>query len=105
MTLTVSDGSLSNTTTGQVNPSQPTQAGVAFVQAATTSGNRTAHRVQIPASVQAGDTMVLFLTTNSTTSTVNDTVAGWTLVQTRTATASAAGPGPAPRPPPTRAAT
>ena len=83
MTLTVSDGSLSNTTTGQVNPSQLTQAGVAFVQAATTSGNRTAHRVQVPASVQAGDTMVLFLTTNSTTSTVNDTVAGWTLVQTR----------------------
>ncbi len=103
VTLTVSDGSLSNSTTGQVNPTQAAQAAVTFVQAATTSGNRTAHRVQIPASVQAGDTLVMFLTTNSTTSTVDNAVAGWTLVQTqdgdgirgrawtRTATASDAG--------------
>ncbi len=103
VTLTVSDGSLTNSTTGQVNPSQAAQGNVAFVEAATTSGNRSTHRVQVPASVQAGDTLVLFLTTNSTTSTVNNTVAGWTLVQsqdgngirgrawTRTATAADAG--------------
>ncbi len=103
VTLTVSDGTLTDSTTRQVNPSQAAQGDVAFVDAASTSGNRSTHRVQVPDTVQAGDTLVLFLTTNSTSTTVDDSVAGWTLLEsqdgtgirgrawTRTATASDAG--------------
>jgi hypothetical protein len=40
--------------------------------------------VQVPAGVQAGDTLLLFLTTNSSTATVT-APAGWTQVQTATA--------------------
>ncbi len=36
----------------------------------------------IPAGVQAGDTLVAFLTTNSTTATVNNP-AGWTLLESQ----------------------
>ncbi|MFS3130710.1 PKD domain-containing protein [Nocardioides sp. Bht2] len=54
-----------------------------FVGANSTAGNRTAHVVQIPNDVTPGDQLVLFLTTNSTTSTVADTVDGWTLLQSR----------------------
>jgi PKD repeat protein len=76
---------------------------VSFVAAANTVGNRTSHSVKIPTSVQAGDTLLLFLTTNSTTTTIGATPSGWTLAQssdgsgtrgrlyTRSATASDAG--------------
>ena len=37
----------------------------------------------VPTTVQPGDALVLFLNTNSTTATVNDTIAGWTLIETR----------------------
>src|SRR5215212_3811121 len=37
------------------------------VGAASTAGNRTSHPVRIPTGVQSGDTLLLFLTTNSTT--------------------------------------
>ena len=56
---------------------------LSHVGAASTAGNRITHSVVIPATVVANDTLVLFLTTNSTTSTVNDTVPGWTLLETR----------------------
>src|SRR5829696_7662975 len=50
--------------------------------AASTAGNRTSHPVRIPTGVQSGDTLLLFLTTNSTTASVTDP-AGWTLLQSR----------------------
>ena len=102
VSLTVSDGTATDTTTRQANPTAAAPAQLQFVNAASTSGNRSNHTVQIPASVQADDTLVLFLTANSTTSTVN-AVPGWTLLQsqdgdgirgrawTRTATAGDAG--------------
>ncbi len=103
VTLTVSDGTASNATTRQVSPTEAGQAQLQFVDAASTAGNRSNHRVEVPGTVRAGDTLVLFLTTNSTNSTVNDAVPGWTLLEsqdgnrvrgrawTRTATASDAG--------------
>ncbi len=57
-----------------------TQAQVSFVGAQSTTGNRVHHRVQVPASVQPGDTMVLFLTMNTLNRSVAD-LSGWTLVQ------------------------
>ncbi|MCW2781998.1 MAG: domain containing protein, partial [Marmoricola sp.] len=54
---------------------------LSFVASTSNAGNRTSHPIQIPAAVHAGDRLVLFLTTNSTTTTVNNTVAGWTLLQ------------------------
>ncbi|HSK32138.1 MAG TPA: PKD domain-containing protein, partial [Propionicimonas sp.] len=83
VTLTVSDGTLADTATRTVNPAQAGDAQVEFVDATSTAGNRNTHRVTVPAGVQAGDTLVLFLTTNSTNSTVAENVPGWTLVQSR----------------------
>ncbi len=103
VTLSLSDGTASDSTTRQVEPTVATQAQLEFVDAASTSGNRSNHSVVMPSTVRAGDTLVLFLTTNSTNSTVNNAVAGWTLLEsqdgnkvrgrawTRTATASDAG--------------
>ena len=57
---------------------------VSYVDSASTAGNRTSHVVRIPATVQAGDALVLYLTTNSSTTNFSDTLTGWTLLQTRT---------------------
>jgi PKD repeat protein len=54
---------------------------VSFVGSATTAGNRASHTVVVPAAVRAGDTLVMFLTTNSTTATVSATLPGWRLLQ------------------------
>ncbi|MCB0905854.1 MAG: PKD domain-containing protein [Nocardioidaceae bacterium] len=56
---------------------------LSYVASATTAGARSNHRVTIPASVQPGDALVLFLTTNSSTATINN-LAGWTQLQTQT---------------------
>ena len=56
---------------------------LSFVSSASTAGARSNHRVVIPASVQPGDSLVMFLTTNSSTATVNNTVPGWTLIETQ----------------------
>ena len=82
VTLTLNDGTSTDKATHDVNPTAP-QGEVAFVDAASTAGNRTSHTVRIPNSVQAGDTLVLFLTTNSTTSTVQNAVTGWRLLESR----------------------
>jgi hypothetical protein len=50
-----------------------------FVGAASTNGSRLNHSVTIPASVQPGDQLMLFMTANSSTATVNGP-AGWNLV-------------------------
>lgn len=72
---------------------------VSFVAAATTNGNRIRHSVTVPASVRAGDTLLLFFTGNATSVTTTGP-AGWTAVRsaevdglrgrlwTRTATAA-----------------
>jgi hypothetical protein len=82
VTLSVNDGTASTSTSGQVSPTV-TAVQLEYVGAASTTGNRSNHTVTVPASVQAGDTLLLFLTTNSTASTVNDAVPGWTLLQSR----------------------
>ena len=81
VTLTVTDNEGG---TGSITKSvKSTQAGVTFVAAASTNGNRASHAVTIPAGVQAGDTLLLFLTVNSTNVTVG-APAGWTEIQTGT---------------------
>lgn len=64
-------------------PAAGAAAEIAFVDAASTAGNRSAHTVRVPEAVAPGDMLVLFLTTNSTTSTVADGVEGWSLLETR----------------------
>ncbi len=56
---------------------------LSHVASASSGGNRTNHTVRIPASVQPGDALVLFLTWNSTKA-VATAPAGWTQVETRT---------------------
>jgi len=84
VTLTVSDGELTDDATGQVNPTAAViQGQVSFVASASTAGNRNAHTVRIPDAVRPQDRMLLFLTTNSTTGTITDSLPGWTLLQSR----------------------
>jgi large repetitive protein len=84
VTLTVSDGTETDDATGQVNPTASvTQGELSFVTAASTAGNRAGHTVRIPDAVRPLDRLVLFLTTNTTSSTITDTVQGWTLLQSR----------------------
>ena len=83
-------------------PARAVDGVVTYVGADSTAGNRTAHVARIPAAVQAGDALVLVLTTNDTTSAVT-APAGWNLLEsrdgngtrgrawTRTATAADAG--------------
>lgn len=100
VTLTVTDGAgLTDAESKQVNPSL---AGVAFIGANSGNANSTTHQVQIPAGTQAGDALVLFVTSNSTATSVGNP-AGWTTLEnldgnnfrgrvwTRTATAGDAG--------------
>ena len=82
VTLTVTDNEGGTATV--TKSVKATQAGASFVAATSSAGNRSAHSVQIPSGVQAGDTLLLFLTTNSSTATVT-APAGWTQVQTATA--------------------
>jgi PKD repeat protein len=103
--LTVTDDSgATNTTTRQVTVSQPVGGNVAFRAATGNNVNSTSALLTVPASVQAGDVMVIIATANNTTSTVNGPT-GWTLIDsgsnattdhqslawTRTATAADAG--------------
>ena len=64
-------------------PARAAAGEVTFVASASTAGNRTAHVVRVPASVQAGDVLLLSLTTNSTTSTITEPDAGWTSIAAR----------------------
>ena len=85
VTLTVSDGELQNSTTRSAVTTAPPSDEVgelSLVGVDNTAGNRSNHRTTVPAGVQPGDTLVLFLTTNSTDSTITNP-AGWTLLQTR----------------------
>jgi PKD repeat protein len=61
-------------------PAEAADGNLSHVASASTAGNLTNHSVQIPNSVQAGDTLLLFMTTNSTSSTVS-TPSGWTQIE------------------------
>jgi PKD repeat protein len=59
---------------------------LSHVASVSTAGNRASHTVRIPASVQAGDALVLSLTWNSVKA-VTTPPAGWTQIETRTGNA------------------
>ncbi len=60
---------------------------LSFVGATSQSGNRTNHTVPLPTGLQNGDTLVLFLTTNSLSGTLTGP-AGWTQIQSKDGTAT-----------------
>jgi hypothetical protein len=63
---------------GSVTP--PPTSEVRFVAAASSNANRTQHTVQVPASVQAGDTLLLIYTAN-VNATTTTAPPGWSLVR------------------------
>ncbi len=82
VTLTVSDSKLQHSTTqSAVTTATPGVGVLSLVGVDNTAGNRSNHRTTIPAAVLPGDTLLLFLTTNSLSTIANP--AGWTLIQTR----------------------
>ncbi len=83
ISLVVTDnlGLASAATTHDVNVTEAPQ--IAFRSAATSSTNAITNRVTIPASVQLGDAMLLFVTTNATPAVVT-APAGWTPAGTQT---------------------
>ena len=83
ISLVVTDnlGLASTATTHDVNVTEAPQ--IAFRAAATSSTNAITNRVTIPASVQLGDAMLLFVTTNSHAA-VMTAPAGWTPAGTQT---------------------
>ena len=88
VTLTVNDGTTTAQTTRTVNPTTGgTAATLSYVGTGSSAGSRTNHTVRIPASVQAGDRLVLFMTVNTLTGTLGSP-AGWTLLQNKNGTAT-----------------
>ncbi len=55
---------------------------LSFVAASSSTGSRLTHNITLPAGIQAGDTMVLFMTVNSLSGTLG-APAGWTQLQTQ----------------------
>ncbi len=85
VTLSVTDaeGAVGKVTK-EIDPWDPNASGdITFVDAATTTGNRTSHSVTVPTTVRPGDRLVLFLVMNTTTSTIDDDIPGWTLLESR----------------------
>lgn len=84
VTLTVSDGALVDSTTRTaVTTAPPTgdAATLGLVGTTSSAGNRTNHSTPLPAGLQPGDTLVMFITTNSSAAINNP--AGWTLIESR----------------------
>jgi PKD repeat protein len=79
LTVTDNEGATDSITTDV----KVSDALVETVGSAVTNGNRTNHTVTIPAGVQAGDQLLLFLTTNSDAAITGPS--GWTVLQTTTA--------------------
>jgi large repetitive protein len=63
-------------------PADAADGTLSHVASASTAANQASHSVQIPTSVQAGDSLLLFMTTNSTSTTVT-TPSGWSVVESR----------------------
>ena len=83
VTLTVGDGTTTAQTTRTVSPTAaPTTGALSYVGSASTAASRTSHTVQIPSNVQAGDTLVVFLTVNSLSGTLSGP-SGWTVLQNK----------------------
>jgi large repetitive protein len=61
-------------------PADAADGTLSHVASASTAANQASHTVQIPTSVQAGDSLLLFMTTNSTSTTVS-TPSGWSVVE------------------------
>lgn len=81
VTLTVTDNEgASDTETADIHVTDPNVADIAFVGSDTTVGNAINHNLNVPANAQPGDSLVLFVSVNSETATVNDPsgVTGWT---------------------------
>lgn len=79
VTLTVSDGTATAQTTRTVNPTATSTSALSHVATAATAGNSASASAVVPAGVQAGDRLLLFLTTNTTTTPATPT--GWDLVE------------------------
>jgi PKD repeat protein len=79
VTLTVTDDrGATNTATGQVTVA-PIPETISFVGQATANANATTHSVVVPSGVQAGDTLLMFLSQNTHASTGEPAgVTGWT---------------------------
>ena len=65
---------------GAVTAADAADPVLSHVATSSSAGNRLNHTVQVPAAVQAGDTLVLFMTANSLSGTVGSP-AGWTLLR------------------------
>ncbi len=65
----------------EIRPVSASIAGVEFVGATGSSGNSTNHRVAVPEGTQAGDLLVMLLTTNNTNASVANP-SGWTGLET-----------------------
>ncbi len=88
VTLTVNDGTTSVQTTRTVSPTNGTAtATLSHIGTASAAGNRTGHTVRIPTTVRVGDTLVLFMTTNSLSGTLGSPT-GWTQLQANNGTAT-----------------
>ncbi len=84
VSLTVSDATGNDVATREIDPQAAVKQGeIAYVGGASTSGNRSGHSVRIPTSVQPGDRLVLFLTTNTTNGTITESIPGWTQLEAR----------------------
>lgn len=79
-TLTVTDDEGASASTTRTATPTPSAAAVSFVAASSSNGNRTSHTVQVPASVQPGDALVLFFAGNLGSATITGP-AGWSQQQ------------------------
>ncbi|MEP7089827.1 MAG: PKD domain-containing protein [Nocardioidaceae bacterium] len=80
VTLKVTDNAGASGSTTGIASANATASRISYVGGASTAGNRTAHTVTIPSTVQAGDTLVLFFVGNLSTTTYTGP-AGWTKLQ------------------------
>ena len=82
--LTVTDDAGATGTTSQSVHAAPAPAEISYVGGATTSVNSQTHRVNLPATTQAGDGLLLFASSNSVTATMSAPTGGgtWVLLDT-----------------------